>query len=849
MKNKTSRFLIGSFALMFLFCAFIFFFLMNQMAAKSRVTTTEIGDLYMERMSAQISSHFQTTMDIKLAQVESIIKTMPPDGVLQGEELIENMAISAAARDFKFLALLAEDGSYELILGDQVSILDIDPFLGDLINGQKKIAAANDVDKEMELVLLGVPCQYDMKDGNKSIAMVGGVDLDYIYETLQLNDGGKETYSYIIRRNGDFVLKSNNAPEDNFYDHIYAVVKNINGNSAESYAEKIKEVILSRTLFADIVTTYNGTKCVYVTPLAYSEWYLVTVMSFDELDSIVQKLDSQRLNAFLLATLSMFVVFIFVFVTYYKMTKTQLAETEEARNEAINANKAKSEFLSNMSHDIRTPMNAIIGMTTIATNNIDDKNQLMNCLRKISLSSRHLLGLINDVLDMSKIESGKMTLNPETLSLREAVESIISIILPQTKAKNQRFESYISDIMVEKVYCDGIRLNQVLINLLGNAVKFTPENGSVQVSVYQEELPNDTARVRTHFLVSDTGIGMSKEYQQQIFESFSREDNTRVQKTEGSGLGMAITKYIVDAMDGVISVHSEQGKGSTFHVVLDLQKGAEREPDMDLPSWNMLIVDDDERSCISAVRSLQSLGICSEWCPSAKCALELIAERHHQNDGYDIVLLNWKLPDMNGIEAAHAIRSTFGEDSPALLLSACDWSEIQEEAKEAGISGFVSKPLFKSALFDTLKMLAGAPGKRAANTEGRTLSELSGKRILLAEDNELNWEVARELLSVLKLELDWVENGEKCVAKFTESPVGYYDAILMDVRMPVMDGYEATMAIRALERKDADIPIIAMTADAFSEDIQKCLECGMNDHLAKPIDIQVVAHKITKYVK
>ena len=312
---------------------------------------------------------------------------------------------------------------------------------------------------------------------------------------------------------------------------------------------------------------------------------------------------------------------------------------------------------------------------------------------------------------------------------------------------------------------------------------------------------------------------------------------------------MAITKYIVDAMDGVISVQSEQGKGSTFHVVLDLQKAAEREPDMDLPSWNMLIVDDDERSCISAVRSLQSLGIRSEWCPSAECALELMAERHHQNNGYDIILLNWKLPDMNGIKAAHAIRSTFGEDSPALLLSACDWSEIQGEAKEAGISGFVSKPLFRSSLFDALKTLAGVPGKKSSNTEGRILSELSGKHVLLAEDNELNWEVARELLSVLELELDWVENGEKCVAKFTESPVGYYDAILMDVRMPVMDGYEATMAIRALERADADIPIIAMTADAFSEDIQKCLECGMNDHLAKPIDIQVVAHKITKYIK
>ena len=316
-------------------------------------------------------------------------------------------------------------------------------------------------------------------------------------------------------------------------------------------------------------------------------------------------------------------------------------------------------------------------------------------LGKIALSSKHLLGLINDVLDISKIESGKMLLNLETVPLQEAVDSIVSIIQPQAAAKNQRFRVTLREILSENVRCDGVRLNQVLLNLLGNSVKFTPEQGAVELTVYQEALPEDASRVRTHFLVRDTGIGMSKEYQQVIFESFSREDNTRVRKTEGSGLGMAITKYIVDAMGGTISVHSEQVRGSEFHVAFDLK----------------------------------------------------------------------------------------------------------------------------------------------------------GKRILLAEDNELNWEVARELLSILELELDWAENGEICAEKFRKSPVGYYDAILMDVRMPVMDGYEATAAIRGLERGDAAVPIIAMTADAFSEDIQRCLACGMNDHLAKPIDIETVARKLKKHLK
>lgn len=833
---------------MFLLCAFIFFFLMNQMAAKSRVTTTEIGDLYMERMSAQISSHFQTTMDIKLAQVESIIKTMPPDGTLQGKELIESMAVSAAARDFKFLALLAEDGSYELILGDQVSILDIEPFLDDLISGHKKIAAANDADEGMELVLLGVPCQYDMKSGNKSIAMVGGVDLEYIYETLELNDGGMDTYSYIIRRNGDFVLKSTNAPENNFYDHIYAVVKNINGNSAEAYAEKIQEAILNRALFADIVTTYDGTKCVYVTPLAYSEWHLVTVMSFDELDHIVQRLDSQRLNAFSLALLSMFLLFIIVFATYYKMTKTQLAETEEARNEAINANKAKSEFLSNMSHDIRTPMNAIIGMTTIATNNIDDKNQLMNCLRKISLSSRHLLGLINDVLDMSKIESGKMTLNPENLSLREAVESIISIILPQTKAKNQRFESYISDIIVEKVYCDGIRLNQVLINFLSNAYKFTPEGGEISLSLCQEESPKGDGFVRVHFRVKDNGIGMSPEFQKKIFESFVRENKARVNKTEGSGLGMTISKYIVDAMGGTIELKSETNKGTEFHVTLDLEKVADEEEEMTLPDWNLLLVNGSDQVCKETAARLKEMSVHCDCVSDGKAAVEMIGKSLKQQNTYQIVLIDRGADDKICIEAAEEIHGKYGDEAPILLLSAYDWSDMERDVRKAGVRGFISKPLFKSTLYHGLLRYMN-PGQEVQEVQNAPREDFNGVKILLAEDNDLNYEIAAELLSGRGMEIEWAENGQICVEMFEKSQPGYYDLILMDIRMPVMSGYEATEKIRALERPDADLPIIAMTADAFAEDIQKCKECGMNDHTSKPIDMDALAHILTQYLR
>lgn len=848
MKNKSSRIVIGSFVLMIILCAFIFFFLMNQMAQRSRDTTAEISDLYLERMSAQISSHFQTTIDIKLAQVESIIKTMPPEGELQGAELAESMRISAVAREFKFLALLAEDGSFEQILGAPVSIPDTEPFLDDLIRGDKKIAVADVLGQELDLVLLGVPCQYDMKDGNKSVALVGGIDLEYIYTTLSLDNGDVDSYSHIIRRNGDFVIKSSVAEEDNFYDRIYTVVKDTDGKDAESYEENIKEAILDRMLYADIVTTHSGTKCVYVTPLAYSEWYLVTVMSFEDLDHIMQKLDNQRVSAFLIALLGMLIIFIIVFVLYYRMSKAQLAETEAARNEAIKANKAKSEFLSNMSHDIRTPMNAIIGMTTIATENVDDRNQLMNCLRKITLSSRHLLGLINDVLDMSKIESGKMTLNPEIISLRETMESIVSIILPQTRSKRQKFEILISDIISEGVLCDSVRLNQVLINFLSNAYKFTPEGGEILFSLRQEKSPRGEGYVRVHFRVKDSGIGMPPEFQEKIFESFSREDNARVNKTEGSGLGMAISKYIVDAMGGTIELKSEVNQGSEFHVTIDMEKAAAQEGEMTLPGWKMLLVGGKEQVRREAAVCLEELGVICDQAPDSNVAMAMVEERHKRQDAYQILLFDLRGDEKSCLETAGKIHEGYGQDVPMLLAAAYDWSDLEEKSRKAGISGFIQKPLFKSTLYHGLLQYMD-PKQEILEVQKTPREDFSGVRVLLAEDNDLNYEIARELLTSRGLEIEWAENGQICVEMFEKSEVGYYQVILMDIRMPVMSGYEAARKIRALDRPDADLPIIAMTADAFSEDVQRCKECGMNDHTSKPIDRDALTHKLAHYLR
>ena len=847
MKNKTNRYLMVIFVLMFILCGCLFLLLMKYMMNSGKKTAAEISGFYMDRMSTQIIKHFDTTVEIKLAQVESIVKTVPPEGQVQGRKLIQAMAVSGAARDFQFLCLLSEEGEVQLIFGEEVEIADEEPFLDSLKAGEKKIAVANIPSTDTTLVLLGVPCAYDMENGGKSIAMVAGIDVDYVNNTLFLDNPGVETYSHIIRRNGDFVIKSGTAVLNNYYDRLQNIVLESDEQGADYYMEKVHESIDNKTLSTFIMSTNEGIKCVYVAPLPYSEWYLITTMSYDAMDGIIRKLDYNSLRVFLMVIIMMFTIFIVVFIVYYRITRFQMIEIDKARSEAIRANKAKSEFLSNMSHDIRTPMNAIVGMTAIATANIDDRQQLMNCLKKITLSSRHLLGLINDMLDMSKIESGKMTLNPDMVSLREAMDSIVTIIQPQIKSKNQVFDVFISNILAENVYCDGVRLNQVLINFLSNAYKFTPEGGEIHVYLSQEESPRGDDFVRVHFRVKDSGMGMTPEFQKKIFESFSREDSTRVHKTEGTGLGMTISKYIVDAMEGTIEVHSEVGKGTEFHVILDLEKATVKEEDMVLPSWNMLLVNDDEQLCRETAEKLEELTIHCDWAVDGRTAIRMMEEHHNRQDAYQIVLLDWRMEGMNGIETARELRHKFGDEMPILIISAYDWSDIEEEAREAGISGFISKPLFKSTLYHGLLQYMGSSQEKE-EVQKAPSKDFSGVRILLAEDNDINYEIANELLTAIGIEIEWAQNGQICVDMFEKSDKGYYDAILMDIRMPIMSGYEAARKIRSLTRQDAGLPIIAMTADAFSEDVKKCKECGMNDHTSKPIDMDILTRLLAKYL-
>ena len=603
-----------------------------------------------------------------------------------------------------------------------------------------------------------------------------------------------------------------------------------------------------RKRYSTVLHMEGSRSHLYCTSLPNSEWYLVTVMPYGAMDETVSHFSAIQVTSIFIGSGIILFGLLVVFILYLNLSRRQMEELEKAREEAVHATRAKSEFLSNMSHDIRTPMNAIVGMTAIAVANIDDKKQIQNCLKKITLSSKHLLGLINDVLDMSKIESGKLTLHIEQISLREVMDSIVNIVQPQIKEKKQHFSVHIRNVEAEDVYCDSVRLNQVLLNFLSNAIKFTPEGGYIEISLYEEPSPIGDTYVRVHIKVKDNGIGMSDEFKKTIFEAFTREDSKRVQKTEGTGLGMAITKYILDAMEGTVEVNSKQGEGTEFHVILDLEKVLVQEEEMILPDWHMLVVDDDEQLCESVIHALKDIGINAEWTLDGEAAVELVKERHKQQNDFQIILLDWKLPGMDGIETARSIRTQMGGDIPILLISAYDWNEIEHEAREAGITGFISKPLFKSTLFYGLRQFAETDNEIETQLSEKEI-DLTGRKILLAEDNDLNWEIAEALLTERGLELEWAENGQICVDKFKRSPVGFYDAVLMDIRMPVMTGHEAAREIRALDREDADIPIIAMTADAFEEDIKRCMESGMNAHVAKPIDIREVERQLDKFIK
>ena len=848
MDKKVISFFRHSISTVVVICVAVFILLTLFMSHRTEQTVEEISNIYMSEMNQQIQQKFRSIIRLRLEQVEGIIKQNPLDTEKNNQQLLEELQVSGEIRNFTFLGLYGENGDLEIVYGDEVKISDTDEDIQTSLNESEDLVTYGQNDQGEKILLIGKKAAYEMKSGNISKAIIAGISMEYLNQALFLEENDAVVYSHIIDKNGNFVIRNSDAFRESYFERIMEQYDEFDGKKTDDYVRELKNAMDKEEMYTSLVSIDGHQRKIYCSPLYLSSsWYLITVMPSEVLGDSITELDTMRViimigsGAVILFTMSV------IFVLYYRLSQKQLRELEKAKEEADHANRAKSEFLSSMSHDIRTPMNAIIGMTEIAQRNIEDPVRVEECLRKVRLSSKQLLGLINDVLDMSKIESGKMPLNIAPMSLRDAMDDIVNIMQSQVKEKKQFFDIFIKKIVCEDVFCDDLRLNQVLLNFLSNAVKYTPEEGRIDVHMYQEESPKGEDFVRTHFRVIDNGIGMSPQFQEKIWDNFTRADSDEVRHIMGTGLGMAITKKIIDLMGGSIELKSELGKGSDFHMILDLKRSDVKEEDMKLPAWNVLVVDDNEELCTSAVSNLEELGVHVEWTLDGRKAIQMIEESHNKKNDYHFVLIDWKMPGMDGIQTIHEIRNRVGQDIPVFLISAYDYSDLEQEISAELIEGFISKPLFKSTLYYRLIQYADGYTMEGEKKEEQE-ADFSGKRVLLAEDMEINWEVASAILSITGMELEWAVNGKECLEKFQSSEVGYYDAILMDIRMPVMNGYDATMAIRKLDRKDNNLPIIAMTADAFVGDIQKCMECGMNAHIQKPIDLKECISVLQKYL-
>jgi len=635
----------------------------------------------------------------------------------------------------------------------------------------------------------------------------------------------------IIDADGDYIIKGHSFKNSSFFEFF----RSYNKTDPASVQELFKTITSSTGTF----TMFNsrGEECILAyTPVETAGgWAFLSLMPMKDLGANNQ-------NWLLIGVVSAGLLILFLFDMAVMLDFNKMLQA--AAVEAAAANKAKTDFLSTMSHDIRTPMNAIIGLTTIAEKNLGDAESVGDNLRKISMASNHLLTLINDILDISKVESGKLNLSPHTFSIVETVENLVNMSQPMVKEKNIDFSFRTGRMEREYFYADQLRLNQIYINILSNAIKYTEPGGRVSVDLREEESTNDGC-VRLSYRVADTGIGMSPEFMENMYQPFSRQTDSRVNSIQGTGLGLAITKQMVDLMGGTIDCQSEQGKGTTFTVLLDLPVADRQRDNMTLDPMDVLIVDDDEILIDTAIDTLESLGVTAEHAGSGLEAIGMITHRHHEGRDYSVVILDWKMPDIDGIETIRRIRKEVDVNTPILLISAYDWSDIEDAAKDAGANGFISKPLFRSKLYDKINALLGTEAKSVEPEND--YSDLEGLNILIAEDNDINWEIISAMLGMFGITTERAENGRVCVEKMTQAAEGSYALIFMDIQMPEMNGLEATRAIRKLSDPWASsIPIIAMTADAFSENVTECLNAGMNGHIAKPVDIKLVIKEIRR---
>ena len=686
----------------------------------------------------------------------------------------------------------------------------------------------------------------ELKINGKEMKAIGvSYDTDKLFRVLQIGAFQGQSNLYVIHEDGTEVFSAVNSEGVKGYNLLNSLEKLTFKNGSP---EEFRRGLESGSREDNLMTVEFEGKDYYInhTPITGENWILVSMIP---VEAVSGKMEQYSYHAFFLMA-GVCALIIIGFVIFYSDAAKQILRAEEkARKAAESANEAKTNFFTSMSHDIRTPMNAIIGMTEIAVNHLDDPNKTMNCLGQIRRSGKLLVGLVNDILDMAKIESGKMEIHAERTSLAELIENIVVVITPLVKEKNQDFQICIREVCHEHLMLDSVRMNQVLMNLISNAIKFTPEGGSIRVTV-EESLSPHPGQAHFTFTVSDTGMGMSREFQNNIFTAFVRERDSRVDHIEGSGLGMAITGMIVANMGGSICVESEPGMGSIFTVELDFCRA---EPEMDseseeiaISSVKCLLVEADPEICECVCEFMNGLGLVPSTAGSGLEAVELMRTAREKGEDYQLVILDRGLAVYDACEAVRRLKELAGERKLTILLAAYDWADMETKASEAGVDGFVRKPIFKSTLEQIVRQYV-LHTEAVRRPECAETPILAGKRILLVEDNLINQEIVKELLEQTGAAVDAAYNGREGADRYASMEDGYYDLILMDIQMPVMNGYEATRLIRGMNRRDAgSIPIFAMTADAFAEDIAMARQAGMDRHLSKPIDAVSLMQEITR---
>ena len=792
---------------------------MEQVASRYLLSEQQLCDSWAAAINGTSFS-----MEEALAYLRAVTKDSSSEGHLVYADTLEGFSTAAKGTDssdcsvnYKKFSLFTSMNWEDPSSGE--TSLHVTRSYTNPITGQSSVAFCNKV---------------SLAQGGKSVEayLMRVTPLSYFKNqwVFPTSSGYEDAEVAIITSSGEYLLKANSLKNSSFFEFL----KSYNLSNKATQSEITAQV--TGTVGYLEAKNSQGNSCIlaHVPMLQDSStganWIVIGYIPADALGGL--QID-WMFSALLLVG---FLLLLAVNGVYFVVVNRRLAASQR---EAEAASHAKSEFLSNMSHDIRTPMNAIVGLTSIASRKVDDPKAVAESLHKITLASNHLLTLVNDVLDISKVEAGDIALNPVVFSLASISENLVNIAQPTVKAKGIDFAFNAQGIQHEYVFADQLRINQVYINILSNAVKYTNEGGSVKVLLEQLPLKEDVGKVRMVYRVADTGIGMSEEFQRVMFDTFSRAADSRVSKTQGTGLGLSIAKRVVDLMGGTIECQSKENQGTTFTVTLDLPLASQSAAEVELPHLRVLLVDDDEVARETGAETLRELGADVSVAASGSEAIGMASFARSKNADYGLVAVDWKMPDMDGVEVATNLRKELGTSVPILVVSAYDWSDIEEEAKAAGVNGFVAKPLFKSSLAAKInEVLNSQPAPAEERSEGKEFSDV---HVLVVEDNDLNWEIIDELLADAGIEATRCENGKLGVEEMESCAEGTYDLVFMDIQMPVMNGYEAARAIRASGRTyTRTIPIFAMTADAFSEDVARCMDAGMNGHISKPVDMKQV---------